>query len=241
MMNYRVTRGDMRRLEQILSHLEKESTKKISLLGFSTGGSYSLLLAANPIHRNKIGSLVLFSPVYDARDVAERLHAPIETVPNTYKEWDQFYWAQFVIAFRNRKKLELTGVVLSTLRSILTDYDIYGLESKRTFYLNYIASHHLVGRSNLLNEGVTLDHLSARGNLSTITSPVYILHDAMDRIVPPDHSHRIYAELVLRGTGFYQKVLITHWLSHVVMQKTGNLPELFQIVSFVSELFNNGK
>jgi hypothetical protein len=55
--------------------------------------------------------------------------------------------------------------------------------------------------------------------------------------VPPDHSRRMYAELAKRGAGYHQAVLITAWLSHVVMQTTGSLTELFRIVGFMSELF----
>jgi hypothetical protein len=58
-------------------------------------------------------------------------------------------------------------------------------------------------------------------------------------VVPPNHSRRMYAELARRGPGFRQEVLITPWLSHVVMQTTGSPAELFQIITFVSELFRS--
>jgi hypothetical protein len=71
-----------------------------------------------------------------------------------------------------------------------------------------------------------------------VTSPlVFILHDSANRVVPPDHSRRIFAELAKRGEGFRQEILITPWFSHVVMKKTGSQAELFQIVSFISGLF----
>ena len=108
LMEFMVEEDDLRRLESIASVLSKESSEKIGLIGFSTGGSYALLLAAQPTLSERIGPLVLFSPIYDVRDIANRLHAPVDPPPQSDKEWDQFFWAQYVIAFRNRKRLGLS-------------------------------------------------------------------------------------------------------------------------------------
>jgi len=237
LMDFIVAPGDLRRLERILSNLEPEKGTGVALIGFSTGGSYALLLAANPDIKDKIGPVILFSPIYDARDVAERLHAPAEPAPQSSKEWDQFYWAQYVIAYRNRARLELSHAVVEALEIFLADYDRHEVEVKRVFYQNHIAPCHLNERKDLLNEGVDLETLSARGHLAAIQSPVFIMHDAADRVVPPDHSRRMHAELAQRGADFRQGILVTPWLSHVVMQKTGSPTELFQFVSFISELF----
>jgi pimeloyl-ACP methyl ester carboxylesterase len=239
LMEFCVAAGDMSRLENILITLGPTEKGRIGLIGFSTGGSYALLLAANTALRDKIAPVVLFSPIYDARDVAERLHAPVDPEPQTSKDWDEFYWGQFVIAFRNRKLLGIPKGVEKTLHTYMIDFVEFNLETKKTFYDRHIAPLQLTGRTDLLNEGQALDLLSARGKLSAVHSPVFILHDASDRVVPPNHSHRMYAELSQRGAGFQQEVLVTHWLSHVEMQKTGSITELFKIISFVSELFRN--
>jgi len=234
-----VENGDLQRLNSIATGLSRESTEKIGLVGFSTGGNYSLLLAAQPGLGEKFGPLVLFSPVYDVRDVADRIHRPVDPLPQAPRELDQAYWTQYFIAFRNRGLLGLSKTVQFMLRKLLTDYDNYGLDEKRVFYENYIRPLGLGGRRDLFDEGETLDLLSARGHLSTVSSPVFILHDASDPLVPPDHSRQMYAELALRGAGYRQEVLITAWLSHVVMQTTGSPFELFQIIAFVSELFRS--
>jgi len=237
LMDLQVTSGDMRSLENILATLEKEETGKIGLIGFSTGGSYSLLLAANPILRDKVGPVVLFSPIYDVRDVAERLHAPVNPAPRTPKDWDAYYWAQYVIAFRNRKLLGLPKAVEEALHILLADFDRYELAVKRVFFDDHIAVLNLDRRTDLVNEGTTLDNLSARGKLGDVKSPVFILHDASDGLVPPVHSQKMHAELSKRGAGFRQELLVTPWLSHVVMQKTGSIQEVFVFISYVSELF----
>jgi pimeloyl-ACP methyl ester carboxylesterase len=232
-----VAENDMERLKSIANILSKDSVEKIGLIGFSTGGSYALLLAAEPSLSERTGPLVLFSPIYDVRDVAVRLHTPTDTPPRTNKEWDQFLWAQYVIAFRNRKLLGLSEAVQEALQILLEDYGEIELEVKHVFYEDHIAALNLFGRIDLFSEGETLDLLSARGQLASVKSPVFILHDASDQVVPPDHSRRMYAELARRGSGFRQEVLITPWLSHVVMQTTGSPMELFQIITYVSELF----
>jgi pimeloyl-ACP methyl ester carboxylesterase len=235
--NLIVAENDLQRLERILESLPDEKTG-MALIGFSTGGSYALLLAANQTLKHKIGPLILFSPIYDAREVAVRLHAPVDT-PHTPKEWDQFYWAQFVIAYRNRSLLAFNQRTLEALQNFLTNYDRIELEAKHRFYNDVIAPLHLIGREELYFEGPMLDQLSARGHLSTVNSPVIILHDAGDHVVPPDQSLRMHAELSRRGAGFRQEVLVTLWLSHVVLQKTGSPKELMQFVELISELFSN--
>jgi pimeloyl-ACP methyl ester carboxylesterase len=239
LMEFLVASGDMRRLESIMNNLKLESEEKIGLVGFSTGGSYALLLASQPALGEMIGPLLLFSPIYDARDVAERLHAPIDHVPQTTKDWDQFYWAQYVIAFRNRTLLELSEAVQEALQIFLADYGNFALDVKRVFYENHIRRLNIAEHRDLFNERDVLDLLSARGHLAAVKSPVYILHDASDQVVPPDHSREMYAELARRGKGFRQEVLITPWLSHVMMQTSGSPDELFQIIAFMSELFRN--
>ena len=232
--------GDMQRLESVAGHLIQENTGKLGLIGFSTGGSYSLLLAARTGLRDRIGPVVLFSPIYDAREVFSYLHSPQETAPITDHDLDGVIWGQFVIAYRNKDILGLTPGVQEALKTLLEDYESYDLKIKQTFYQNHVERHNLTGRSDIISEGSDLELLSARGQLASVIAPVYILHDAADRVVPPDQSRRMYAELARRGGAAHQEILVTPWLSHVVMQTSGSLTELFRIVSFLSELFQTG-
>ena len=237
LMGFLVEQSDLLRLESILKNAAQESDEKIGLIGFSTGGSYSLLLSANPSLSEMIGPVVLFSPIYDVRVVAERLHAPFNPPPQAEKDWDQYYWAQYVIAMRNRDQLGLTEAVQEALQILLADYDNYEPEVKQAFFDKHIGPLNLIERSDLVFEGVTLDVLSARGHLAAVKSPVFILHDASDQLVPPEQSRRMHSELALRGPGFRQEILVTPWLSHVAMKNSGSPAELFRIVSFISELF----
>ena len=237
LMEFRFARNDLQRLVEIASLTAQNNHENVGLIGFSTGGSYSLLLAKRPALSDKIGPIVLFSPIYDARELAKRLRAPPDPLPQTPKAWDQFYWTQYVIAFRNRKNLKLSEAEQGALYILLADWEAYDLAVKSAFYKNHINPLHLFERSDLLDEGPALEQLSARGQLARVKSPVFILHDAADRVVPPDHSRRMHAELALRGVEFRQEVLITPWLSHVMLQNTGSLSELTKIVSFTAELF----
>ena len=140
---------------------------------------------------------------------------------------------------RNRKQLGLNEAVQEALQILLADYDKYQISVKKVFFDQHIGPLKLIGRTDLVFEGEILDRLSARGHLASVKSPVFILHDSSDQLVPPDQSRQMYSELARRGSGFRQEVLVTPWLSHVVMKNTGNPAELFKIVSFMGELFRS--
>lgn len=240
LMDFEISRQDMQRLESIVRCEAAHEQEQLGLVGFSTGGSYSLLLAADPTLRGLLGPIVLFSPIYDIRDVFERLHAVPKEVPKTDKDWDQFIWAQYVIAFRNRNLLELPEAVVDALRILLAEYDEMDIQVKKIFYKNHIQALKLTSRSGLVNEGQVLDQLSARGHLAEVKSPVFILHDATDHLVPPDHTRLMHKELAKRGMGLRQRMLVTLWLSHVIVQTSGNPLELYKMIDYLGELFRVG-
>ncbi len=240
LMDFEVSIQDMKRLESIAHYEVTNQQEKMGLVGFSTGGSYSLLLAANLALCDLLGPIVLFSPIYDIRDVFERLHAAPTEVPKSDKDWDQFIWAQYVIAFRNRNLLNLPEAVVDALRILLAEYDDMEIQVKKIFYQNHIQALELTGRSGLADEGQVLDQLSARGQLAEVKSPVFMLHDATDQLVPPVHTRQMHKELAKRGAGLRQRMLVTLWLSHVVVQTSGNPVELYKMIDYLGELFRIG-
>ncbi len=234
--DYMIDAGDLARLHAVARDLTSGKPEKLGLVGFSTGGSYALLLAADPLLREQISPVLLFSPIYDVRDVFIRLHATL--VPHaSIKERDQLIWSQFVIAYRNRDLLKLSPYALRTIRIILTDFEAYDQDFKNLFFETQIKGLNLSRRDDLVNEGPVLDDLSAKGQLANVKSPVFILHDQTDRVVPPQHSALIHQELAARGNGFTQEILITSILEHVEVKKL-NLPrDVLQMAGFLSQLF----
>jgi pimeloyl-ACP methyl ester carboxylesterase len=237
LMQYRVRREDVNRLADIINTLTFNKNEKLGLLGFSTGGSYSLLIASRPRMQDKIGPIVLFSPIYDIAHISKHLHTAPDPAPRTPKEWDQFYWTQCVIAFRNMGRLGFSAKERAALYDLLTNYEDDSPKMKEAFYHKHIAPRQMLQRTDLYFEGHLMDSLSARGKLDKVTSPVFILHDARDRVVPPEQSIQMFNELTRRGAGFKQELLVTPWLSHVILQNTGNVTELVKIVQFTAELF----
>jgi len=84
-MDFIVVHDDMGRLEGIVTCQKLENSTSIAVFGFSTGGSYSMLLAANPNLKDNIGPVLLFSPIYDARAVADRIHDRAGSIHYLYK------------------------------------------------------------------------------------------------------------------------------------------------------------
>ena len=235
--NFRIEIGDFQRVTSIGRKLGDTEKNKIGLIGFSTGGSYALLLAGQDEFLNWIGPIVLFSPIYEARLVADRLHAEQDPYHKSEKELDGLYWAKYVIAYRNPILFLQDDEIYKVLQKKLLDYDDLGLDTKREFYEILTNEFHLENKKDLFYEDDVFEKLSAKGNLLTVRSPVFIIHDVSDQIVLPEQSIRMFEELSKRGIGYQQKLLVTQWLSHVVMQKKGSIAELVKFITLLSEIF----
>lgn len=235
---YVVDSEDVFRLKKILDTLLMDVDSKLGVVGLSTGGDYALLLASTPKYCEVFDPVILLSPIYNLREVFERVHALDAPNSQLKEDWDLYYWRQCILAYRNHLVLNISDESEQKLQQLLGDFELTPLSKKRHFFEQYIAPLNLLSRHDLLNEGTLLDQLSIGGRLHNTTSPIYIMHGSSDPVVSPDHSRRIYAELARRGLGFKQKLLVTPWFSHVELQTALNVKELLMILYILGKLFD---
>ena len=86
-----------------------------------------------------------------------------------------------------------------------------------------------------------LDRLSPRGKLGELDSGVMLLTDRNDRVVPPEHSRRIFEELRAREGASVQRLLITPLLSHVTVATMWRVHDLLRLLDIFGELFQKEK
>lgn len=236
MKAYRLETGDLDRLIDVLQFIRTQHREEITIVAFSAGASISLSACAAPSLADQIKSALLFSPLYDIREVWQTLHRQ-EIDRSSHKNWDNALWTQYVIAYRNRDRLGLSDDEKAIITNTLRYYDIAITDrEKREFYERVIAPMRLQDKRDLLMEEDAFEILSPRGKLDRVRARIAILHDATDTVVPPSHSERILAELRERENG-QQRLLITNLLAHVTVQGGANLVAVFKLIDMLGEVF----
>jgi predicted esterase len=235
--NFRLEKSDLEKLIDLVTHVHEKYQGTISIIAFSAGASIALSACSEPAIADMISSIVVFGPLHDIREVWQTLHHQNVNAETSDKKLDEELWAQYVIAYRNRDKLELSGNEKDMLEESLRRWNFdLPLETKYSFYLQTIEPLHLSTHSGLLMENDTFDILSPRDKLKSVRACVSILHDASDSVVPPTHGQRILNELSQTNKGGH-KLLITPLLSHVTIRAGRNILDALQIINFLGDLY----
>jgi hypothetical protein len=235
--SFRLEKGDLENVIDLVTHVHEEYQGDVSLIAFSAGASVALSACSEPAIADKISSLVVFGALHDIREVWKTLHHQNVSAEMGGKELDEALWAQYVIAYRNRDRLELSGGEKETIEKSLRQWSFgLPLETKHSFYLQKIEPLRLTSRSDLLMENDAFDILSPRDKLKGVQARVSILHDSSDSVVPPIHGQRILNELSQTNNGGH-KLLVTPLLSHVTIHAGRNILEALQIINFLGDLY----
>jgi hypothetical protein len=235
--SFRLEKSDLENLVDLMTHVHGHYQENISVIAFSAGASIALSACSEPAIADKISSIVVFGALHDIREVWQTLHRQSVSAETTDKELDESLWAQYVIAYRNRDRLELSRDEKETIEKSLRQWSFdLPLETKYSFYLRTIEPLHLPSRSGLLMEDDAFEVLSPRGKLKSVRASVSILHDSSDSVVPSAHGQRILNELNQRDNGRH-KLLITPLLSHVTIHAGRNILDALQIINFLGDLY----
>jgi pimeloyl-ACP methyl ester carboxylesterase len=244
--NYRLEESDLVRLIDVLNHIAMLRDTgfvfkgPITIVAFSAGASISLSACASAFLNAEIHSLLLFSPLYDIREVWKTLHESSVDHRNP-KNLDNSLWTQFVIAYRNRTLLGFNETDNKSLEDILRYYDSWiSLKEKLSFYNHVVAPLKLNQRDDLLMEENAFDVLSPKDKLKFVKARVAIIHDATDTVVPPSHGERIVKELKTRENregAKDAKIVITPLLAHVTVTGGVNVFEVFKLIDMLGEVF----
>ena len=186
-------------------------------------------------HGDQIDPLLLFGPYYSLSDLWTTWQACDTPASNRAKDWDCFLWTQMVSAFRNRDSLGLPSAEERELVDLLQNYCTgTSLRRKREFHERVLQSRNIQSRKDAPPDQRTLEDLSPQGHMHHVTSRVLILHDSTDRLISPDHSQRILAELREPDA---TTLLITPVMSHVSPSSAWRVFDVFRIVRLVGEIF----
>ncbi len=234
--SYELRNSDLETFITTVDHIHSQFGGEITLVAFSAGASISMSAASTPGLAGKIKSALLFSPLYDIREVWNTLHHQ-DVAGADHKTLDNALWTQYVIAYRNRDRLGFSENEKTTIETTLRQFD-FGVsdEQKLAFYEQVIAPKDIPHRNDLLMEDDAFDVLSPRGKLPNVHARVAILHDQTDTVVPPSHGRHFMDELLRRPNG-QQLLLVTPLLAHVTVQAGANLMDVYKLIEILGEVF----
>ncbi|MBI4678218.1 MAG: alpha/beta hydrolase [Elusimicrobia bacterium] len=209
--------GDVLAIADLAASLGSEYGKPVAMAGFSFGAGLSLVAAAKEELAGFVDPILCFG-AHHSMDGLWALHLPETRPPRTEAEWHDHIYLRLALAYPVMDRLGLSredkAVIADALGSYCADPSV---EAKRRAYAlverRSLAELYELGVDPKVNNA-----LSPAGKLGRLRSRVILLHDANDRLIPPDHSRRLFDELKPGGRA---SLLVTPLLSHVA---PGSIP-----------------
>jgi pimeloyl-ACP methyl ester carboxylesterase len=205
------------------------------LIGFSYGASYALLAAARPEAAGAVSSVVGFGAYHSLADLLEGYRRDARRPAANDRELDDRRYLRLVLARAFGDAGAAPRCAPAALLAQLARFCHEATEEeKRRFdegpQLAGLDVGAVLARA-LAERSSTIAALSPSegGALSRIRCPVSLIHDAGDRVVPPEHSQRIHAELERGAARGRHRLLVTGLLSHVTLADAVRPRELLEL------------
>jgi hypothetical protein len=141
-----------------------------------------------------------------------------------------------VLAYRCPTAFALTPAEQAELVSHLYNSPRETAAQKTDFYIRVLRQRDHIPADCLRANPQVAEALSPRGKLRQVQAAVMLLHDPLDRLIPPSESEKILAELQQRPRGV-QKLLITPWIAHINPRYNLNFIDLLRIFGMLGEIF----
>jgi acetyl esterase/lipase len=238
MKSYDFDSQDLDRLADLITEVASNTVNRIGIIGFSAGGTLSLLVASRPELAGLIRVLLLFSPCVSLEEAWKRLQLRISVEPEKDTDWDDYIWGMCVLAYKQREQLKFSHQEILMLEQLLTNYCIgVSDEEKRDLYFNFLRSRNIQTDISTSVDPETWEIFSPRGKLSNFKGRVMILHDPQDPWAPPQHSKEIINELELSDNSHRARLIVSPLISHVTPRYLLRFWDLYNVVNMVGEIF----
>jgi hypothetical protein len=232
--------NDIKILCVLAKHLHHEFGQPVGFTSFSIGGGLSLVAAANIAPELLIDPILLFSPHYSIMDLWEEWQSRELDIPTNDRKLEHYIWNKMALAYRGMDRLSLSKEEKAEFLTMLFNYCAEpSLEKKKQDYARLFSGREIPGYGDFPIPEPEQKALSPLGKLSKVKGRVLILHDINDLIIPPSHSSRIIDELQLVQDENSQnhRLLITPLLSHVTVNNSWRVLDVFPILDIIGEIF----
>jgi len=229
---------DVHAIMDLVRTLSAAHNQKIGIIGFSLGAGLGLVAAGSPDAGDMIELFILFGAYFNLADVRDVVAKYNRKEPAHDDQWDIFIWIRLMMAYKNLKTLSLNEIKKAELVEFLTRYCVEtSIDRKREFYERVLKKLNLEEKNIFDISTEVMKKLSPEDKIRSITCRVCLLHDYFDRLIPWQHSEKIFQELSDRHTPNGQKMIITPLLSHVTARYSLKVTDIYHILSILGEIF----
>lgn len=249
--DYRITPGTVDTIGASAVILSTKMQRPVGVIGLSFAGGLSLMAAARPEYKDKIGFVMAVGAHDDMSRVARFYATNEETDPDGQEEHLQAHdYGVLILAYEHTEDFfssqdapvarEVLRQWIWEERQAMKTADALSPEGKKT--LDLLLHHREQLQQDFVEEiarhRAEMDAVSPHGKLGEITAHVYLLHGAADNIIPPEETLWLEHDVPkpdLKG------VLISKALTHVDAGKGEPFTERWALVDFFAHVLRNAK
>lgn len=249
--DYRITPRTVDTIGASAVILSTKMQRPVGVIGLSFAGGLSLMAAARPEYKDKIGFVMAVGAHDDMSRVARFYATNMETDPNGKEQHLQAHdYGMLILAYEHTEGFfssQDAPIAREVLRQWIWEEpqamkaaDALSVAGKKT--LDLLLHHHEQLQQTFLDEiaqhQAEMDAVSPHGKLGEIAAHVYLLHGASDNIIPPAETlwlERDVPKQELKG------VLISKALTHVDAGNGEPFTEKWALVDFFARVLRNAE
>jgi dienelactone hydrolase len=249
--DYRITPRTVDTIGSSAVILSTKLNRPVGVIGLSFAGGLSLMAAARPEYKDKIGFVMAVGAHDDMSRVARFYATNLETDPDGKEQHLQAHeYGMLILAYEHTEDF-FSSRDAPVAREVLRQWiweepqamkaaGALSPQGKKT--LDLLLHHHEQLQQDFVEEiarhKAEMDAVSPQGKLSDITAHVYLLHGAADNIIPPAETlwlERDVAKQDLKG------VLISKALTHVDAGNGEPFTQKWALVDFFARVLRNAE
>jgi hypothetical protein len=249
--DYRITPRTVDTIGASAVILSTKMQRPVGVMGLSFAGGLSLMAAARPEYKDKIGFVMAVGAHDDMSRVARFYATNVETDPNGQEQHLQAHeYGMLILAYEHTEDF-FSSHDAPIAREVLREWigeepqamktaDGLSTEGKKT--LDQLLHHHEQLQQDFVEEiarhQAEMDAISPHGKLDDITAHVYLLHGAADNIIPPAETLWLERDVPKQDM---KGVLISRALTHVDAGNGEPFMEKWALVDFFARVLRNAE
>jgi len=208
--------ADVDVLAEAVKGLAGRTGAPVSVVGFSYGGSYGLLAAADGDLGSHVRQLVAFGAYHSLVEVSRSQARFLAGRPESGPDRDEWLYMRLALAWRERQQQRLEEEAVAGLDAVLRRYcDAATAAEKEAAQARYCTGAGLAEPGDAALDPHLAATLSPAGRLGGLRCAVALVHDRDDVLVPANQAEALKREIAEASGASSVDLVLTTLLRHV--------------------------